>query len=121
MAIPRLPPEISQYIIDILHNAPRTLKQCCLVSKSWVPRAWKHIFGQIYFNCSADLEAWKRAFPDPANSPACYTRLLSIDCVEVVTAADAEEGGWIRAFSKVVRRLEVWSDGARTLHFTPVR
>ena len=119
MTNPHVPPEISQYIVDYLHDDPETLKQCCLVSKSWVPCARKHVFGQMDFKNSTDLEAWKKAFPDPANSPAYYTRFLEIGCVELVTAADAEEGGWIRAFSNVVR-LDVWNHGAANLHFTSI-
>ena len=47
-------------------------------------------------------------FPDPSASPACYAKTLSIECAEAVIAADAEEGGWMRGFSRVVR-LEVES------------
>jgi len=35
---PYLPPEILDYIVDLLHNSPNALKECCLVSKSWIPR-----------------------------------------------------------------------------------
>ena len=114
MANPRLPTEISEYIVDFLSDDAGTLKQCCLVSKSWVPCARKHIFSGVYFDYPADLEAWKKAFLDPANTPAYHTRLLYVSCIEVITAADAEEGGWIRAFSNVVR-LVMWN-GARNFH-----
>ena len=43
---------------------------------------------------------------DIANSPAYHTRFLFVGCPRVVTASDAEEGGWIRAFSGV-ERLDV--------------
>jgi hypothetical protein len=33
------------------------------------------------------------------NSPARYAKTLSVGCPQVVTAADAEAGGWIRGFS----------------------
>ncbi|KAF9642961.1 hypothetical protein BDM02DRAFT_3104213, partial [Thelephora ganbajun] len=46
---PHLPPEILDYIVDFLYNEPETLKQCCLVSKSWVPRTRKHLFADINF------------------------------------------------------------------------
>ena len=29
-----LPPEILDYILDLLHDEPEALKECCLVSKS---------------------------------------------------------------------------------------
>jgi len=103
MSNPRLPREILDYTVDLLHDYQDALKQCCLVSKSWVPRTQKHLFASINFNRSMDLEVWKKTFPDPANSPAYHTRSLFVGCPWFVTAADAEEGGWIRAFSRVVR------------------
>ena len=112
MPHPRLPPEISDYIADLLYDKPRTLKRCCLVSKSWVPRARKHLFGRIKFRHPAEVDAWKKIFPDPANSPGYHTHSLSFRCAEVFTIADAEEGGWIQAFSNVVR-LRVLNSGTR--------
>jgi len=103
MSNPRLPPEILDYTVNLLHDKPDALKQCCLVSKSWVPRTRKYLFASINFTRANDLEAWKETFPDPANSPAYHTRSLFVGCPWSVTAADAEEGGWIRAFSRVVR------------------
>src|ERR1700753_32043 len=103
MPHPRLPPEISDYIADILHDEPGTLKQCCLVSKTWVPRTRKLLFGRINFKQPAEVDAWKKIFPDPANSPGFYTHSLSIRCAEVFTIADVEEGGWMQAFFNVVR------------------
>lgn len=114
MLNPQLPPEIADHIVDLLRDEPATLKQCCLVSKSWIPRARKHLFGEIEFEHPADVDAWKEVFPDPANSPGYHTHSLFIDCVEVFTTADAEEGGWIRAFSNVVR-LNVLNSGTRNL------
>ncbi|KAF9789282.1 hypothetical protein BJ322DRAFT_530158 [Thelephora terrestris] len=103
----RLPQEIIDYIIDLLHNQSRTLSQCCLVSKSWVPRTRKHLFGTIRFRSSADLAAWEKTFPNPLNSPASYTRCLGVNCARIV-AAVPEDCGWIQSFSAVVR-LEIWS------------
>ena len=34
----RLPPEILDYIVGLLHDRRDTLKKCCFVSKSWVAR-----------------------------------------------------------------------------------
>ena len=109
MPNPHLPPEILDYTVDLLCDKPATLKECCLVSKSWVPRTRKHLFTDISFNSFDDLEAWKKSFPDPANSPAYHTHSLSVGCPRFITVADAEEGGWIRAFSRVVR-LKVHTD-----------
>ena len=102
----RCPPEILDGIVDLLHDNIEVLKQCCLVSKSWVPRSRKYLFVVIKFRTPGDLERWKEIFPDPSNSPAHHTRTLSIHCLEAVTTADAEEGSWIQAFA-CLTHLEV--------------
>ena len=98
----RFPPEILDHIVDLLHDDPVALEQCCLVSKSWVARTRKHLFAAIAFCTQGDIQAWKATFPDASNSPGYYTRTLTINCPEIVTAADVKEGGWIRAFLRVV-------------------
>jgi len=101
MSNPHLPQEILEYIVDLLHDKPETLKRCCLVSKLWVPRARKHLFADIRFRSEDDLRSWKNAFLNSANSPGYHTRTLFIDYPRAVMAADVEEGGWVRAFSRI--------------------
>jgi len=108
---PYLPPDLLDCVVDPLFDERETLRQCCLVSKSWVPHTRKYLFADIRFQSPGDLKAWKKTFPDPANSPAHHTRTLLVGCLQIVTAADVEEGGWIRTFHNVVR-LEVWSVGS---------
>ena len=98
---PRLPTELLDHIVDLLRDARDTLRICCLVSKSWIPRTRKHLFAFIIFHTTNDLRLWKNAFSDSSTSPACYTKSLVIKCFLVITTADAEEGGWISAFSRV--------------------
>ena len=102
MPHPNLPQETLDSIVDLLYEETEALKQCCLVSKSWVLRARKNLFAIVAFYTEEDIEAWKKTFPDPSDSPARYTRILVVDCAEVVTAADAAEGGWIPTFSRIV-------------------
>jgi hypothetical protein len=78
-----LPAEILDYIIDYLHDEEVTLRNCCLVSKSWVPRARKHLFDDIAFYTVRDAHSWKRTFPDPLTSPAHYAKTLFIDRSEL--------------------------------------
>ena len=101
MSNPILPAELLDHIVDHLDTIC-ALRNCCLVSKSWIPRTRKHLFTKINFDVGQKLHSWKRTFPDPSTSPACYAKTLSIDCLPAVTAADAEVGGWIRSFSRVV-------------------
>jgi hypothetical protein len=106
MSNSHLPAEMLDHVVDHLHDARDALRNCCLVSKSWVPRARKHLFADIWFPTATRIQSWKATFPDPSTSPACYADALFIDCSQVVTAVDAEAGGWIRGFSRV-EHLEV--------------
>jgi hypothetical protein len=106
MSNPHLPEEMLDGIVDHLRGIKSALINCSLVSKSWIPRARRHLFVDIRFYTTKRLRSWKETFPDLSSSPACYAKTLAIDCLQVVTAADAEEGGWITGFSHVVH-LEV--------------
>jgi len=115
---PYLLPETLDCVVDLLHNQPEALKTCCLVSKAWVPRTRRHLFVDIKFRTASDLKAWKKAFPDSANSPAYHVRDLFIGCPKFAVAAEAEGGGWTQAFSGVTR-LEL-DYGQRLLDASPV-
>jgi len=96
---PSLPPEIFDLVIDHLRGETATLRVCCLVSKSWVPRTRKHLFAHIKFYAQkSHIERWKEIFPDPSNSPAYHARNLSIRGVPTIVTADADAGGWIHTF-----------------------
>ena len=110
MSDPHLPTEMLDHIVDHLHDTEDALRSCCLVSKSWIPRTQKHLFADIKFPTEANLQSWKKSFPDPSVSPAYYANTLSIGCPHAVTAADVGEGGWITGFSRVTH-LEVGSQG----------
>ena len=116
-----LPLEILDSIIDLLYDRPEILKQCCLVSKLWVPRTRKYLFADINILTSGDLEAWKKAFPDPSRSPAHHTHTLTIACAPAIMPAGAEEDGWIQTFSSVVSLALDTSQysGESEISFTP--
>jgi hypothetical protein len=103
-----LPAEMLDHVVDCLHDAQDALRNCCLVSKSWVPRTRKYLFADIRFPTAKSLQSWKETFPDPSISPAHYAETLSVGCLHFVTAADAQVGGWIRGFSHIIH-LEVVS------------
>ena len=102
MPEPLLLPEISDYIVDLLHDRPQMLKRCCLVSKSWVLCARKHLFGTIAFQSLRDLIAWKETFPDPVNPPAHYLRSLSFSSTPAMIGVVEEGDYWIQVFASVV-------------------
>ena len=101
MSSPRLPAEILDHVVDHLHGTDEALRNCCLVSKSWIPRSRKHLFADIRLPTEESLRSWKETFPDPSISPARYAKTLSVRYPQVVAAAEADN--WIRGFSRVVR------------------
>lgn len=96
---PQFPQEIIDLIIDLLQDQPETLKQCCLISRSWVLRSQKHLYTNIKIIREEDLSNWEYFFPDPTKSPAVHTRTLVVHGALV----EAGEKSWIRAFSGVER------------------
>jgi hypothetical protein len=108
MSNPHLPADIHDHIVDHLYDTQDVLRSCCLVSKSWVPRARKYLFSAVVFSTVGSLQSWKETFPDPLTSPASYVKALLIDCPQVATV-----GSWIRDFSCV----EHLGLGAQALDF----
>jgi len=96
------PPEILDLFVDQLHDEPTALRACCLVSKSWVPRSRTHLFACVKFTQKFPLDLWAETFPDPSDSPAYYTRTLTIQGPLALTSAGANAGRWVRAFHNVV-------------------
>jgi hypothetical protein len=105
MPTPHLPAELLDHVVDHLHDTEDALRNCCLVSKSWIRRTRRHLFASIEFPTASYLRSWKNTFPYSPTSPACYTTFMSIRFPLGVTAADAEEGGWIPTFSRVVHLM----------------
>ena len=118
MSNPRLPPEILDHIVDLLHDNPKTLEQCCLTSKSWVTRARKHLFADIEFLTVDDLKSWKKTFPDPGNSPAYHTRAMTVKCA----LGDGQEDGWTQSFSRIeCLRMDFTWTGFSNISLVPFR
>jgi hypothetical protein len=104
MPNPHLPAELLDNIVDHLHDTEDALRSCCLVSKSWIPRTRRHLFARID-SLPHRAVTWnhgKTRFqilpPLLRVTPHVYPLHSPLD----VTPADAEEGGWISTFSRVV-------------------
>ena len=95
---PKLPPEICDHIVDLLRDDHLVLRQCCLISKSWVPRTRKYLFARVEVRRGYHLK-WMETFPNPANSPGYHTRTLTIENKN----DDYQQGSWLQAFSHVER------------------
>ena len=102
MSNPYLPPELLDYIVDLLHDDLDALRKCCLVSKSWIPRTRKHLFAEIVLFTKEHLQSGKKTFPDPSTSPFRFARSLRVANARVIEAVGAEAGGWLRGFSQIV-------------------
>jgi len=100
--MPNLPCETLDHIVDLLHDNESPLRNCCLVSKSWVTRTRTHLFSEVAFQSAEHLDSWKTTFPDPSTSPARYTKTLFIGDPTVVRAVDVGAGSRIKGFSRVV-------------------
>jgi len=98
-----LPPEMLDIIVDFLHDEPGALKACCLASKSWVHRTRQYLFAHVKFFVKSHTNIWEKTFPDPSNSPARYTRSLTISRPQLVPSVGRDAGSWIRTFSRIVR------------------
>ena len=100
--LPSLPPEILDSIVDHLYGQPSELKACCLVSKSWVPRARRNLFAQIEFTSGQyPIRSWMNAFPDPSSSPGHHTRSLHLFDLNTIIAASLVAPTWVRHFCHV--------------------
>ena len=128
MSDPHLPAEMLDHIVDYLQDTEDALRSCCLVSKSWIPRTRKYLFGDIVFYTAERLASWKEMFPDPSTSPACYAKFLAVGCFEALTDADADAGGWITGFSRLeylgLEGQRLFAGGSSTLSlfrgFSPI-
>ncbi|KAF9780816.1 hypothetical protein BJ322DRAFT_1112217 [Thelephora terrestris] len=100
--LPPIPLEIFDFIVDHLHDDPTALKSCCLVSKSWVPRARRYLFAQVEFTSHrCPIQSWINAFPDPSNSPGHHTRSLNLYDIKSTNAAGTIAPTWVHHFSQI--------------------
>ncbi|PCH33762.1 hypothetical protein WOLCODRAFT_112452 [Wolfiporia cocos MD-104 SS10] len=75
--MPFLPPEISDYILDYLHDDTRSLAACSLTCRDWVPTARYHLFASVTLHsarlCAAFANLVQRS---PLIAP--YVRELNV-------------------------------------------
>ena len=55
-----------------------------------------------FLSCGSTLESWIQTFPDPSNSPACYTRSLHLWGFEVVATAISDARPSVHSFNNTV-------------------
>ena len=112
MPHPSFPAELLDHIVDNLHDEKEDLKNCCLVSKSWIPRTRQYLFATVGLRTAENLQSWKATFQDPFISPARYTKTLIVGYSCLVAIENAGDNGWIATFSRVMRlELDVGGGG----------
>ncbi|KAJ7748652.1 hypothetical protein B0H16DRAFT_1724906 [Mycena metata] len=75
---PILPPEIIDIIIDNLHNHPRTLRACGLVSRNWLGGSRHHLFGRGIYLAARDLETFRSLVQSPCNTLSFHLRSIRV-------------------------------------------
>ena len=119
---PFLPPEILDLIVDHLSEYERTtLRVCCLVSQSWVPRARRRLFFRIEFSSQSSIQLWIKAFPDPSTSLAHYTRVLTLDGFVTIETLGTRAYPWAHAFHHLVELRLINRNGQGVISLPPPR
>jgi hypothetical protein len=56
----RLPPELTEHIINYLHDSPEDLRSCALVCKAWLAHSRSHLFYKIAIHPAPILPSCRR-------------------------------------------------------------
>ena len=95
-----LPAELLDRVINLVRvDSERSFKNCCLVSKSWIPHVRRYLFEAVVFDSPEKLRLWTDAFPDPSSSPAYHVKKLTVKCPQAI---DDTDKGFISTFRNVV-------------------
>ncbi|TBU48207.1 hypothetical protein BD309DRAFT_349032 [Dichomitus squalens] len=86
----RLPFELSDYIIDFLHNDAKALKACALTCQAWVPAARFHLFRTIVLKTANSTTAFRRLL-DKSPSLGLYVRELTAEKLADTVAVPVTE------------------------------
>jgi len=77
MSLPYLPQEIKDQVIDLLHDDDETLRNCALVSRSWLRQSQKYLFAEVQI-CYHLLMKWCRNIAPGEDGLSSFTRKLYV-------------------------------------------
>ncbi|KZT07965.1 uncharacterized protein LAESUDRAFT_89934 [Laetiporus sulphureus 93-53] len=78
LPLPRLPPEICDYVLDHLWDDHKTLKVCSLVTREWLPTTRKHLFHSIRLFSNPRRVAFEDLILHSGNAVALCVRKLEL-------------------------------------------
>ena len=60
MSFNNTPPEITDYVLDFLHDNPKALRACAQVCSTWLPTSYYHLFSRIALKSPKSCSAFCR-------------------------------------------------------------
>ncbi|KAJ7160362.1 hypothetical protein C8R46DRAFT_1354058 [Mycena filopes] len=88
MVSPRIPPELTDYIIDLLWDSKSTLHSCSLVCTSWLPSTRHHLFESIVIRPDPKFLV---LLLSPSNIIGIYTKTLDFRCWPMLVAPSVSQ------------------------------
>ncbi|KAH8102423.1 hypothetical protein BXZ70DRAFT_781410 [Cristinia sonorae] len=64
MSFSVFPQEITDYVLDFLHDNPKALRACAKTCRSWLPTSYLHLFANITFQSPASCSAFGTLLQD---------------------------------------------------------
>jgi hypothetical protein len=74
----QFPTELIDYTLDFLHSDKKTLRDCSLVCRNWLPVTRFHLFGTLYIDSSSVYSFIELLLPSPLPTIASHVHMLHI-------------------------------------------
>ena len=87
MFLPCIPQEITDYILDFLHDNPKALRACARVCRAWQPTSYYHIFSHISLQSPEACASFSQHLQD---TPSIGQLVRSLDIVLQQKAKDSD-------------------------------
>ena len=102
-------------INNLLHDARNALKNCYIISKSWISQNKKHLYARVAFNPEKP-QSRKATSLDLSSPPARYVRPMFIAFSQAFIPVDAEGGGLVPTLPYMVCLTITMSPFSRPTH-----
>lgn len=112
-----IPPELSDYIMDFLHDDRLALKTCSLTSRSWRPASRYHLYRKVLLPSMDSCKTFHQLLRD-SPSLASFTREVGISNVNSLSVADGVQGAAQQQFEVLWSSIIPALTGAERLDMT---